>query len=210
MLWCVFGLLAARSAHGRFFRVPGRFAFLPVKTLHRPVLFDGVHAPPRSNAPSLRKSESMGLLQFRPTVTAARTGIVVNDASLAAFLSPETVVEPLNAATEPWIRALVWTDFRLAVTLFVVAPFMLLSWSVLACRPAALGGRERSATAEVALRYMTSYWQASSLLLITVALNIQEDPLGVPTGLIAQAMIIVSLWWWKDLNGEMQSARPST
>ena len=56
---------------------------------------------------------------------------------------------------------------------------------------------------------MTSYWQASSLLLITVALNIQEDPLGVPTGLIAQAMIIVSLWWWKDLNGEMQSARPS-
>ena len=53
---------------------------------------------------------------------------------------------------------------------------------------------------------MTSYWQASSLLLLTVALNIQEANFGVFCGLAAQAMIVVSLWWWSDLNGELDAA----
>ena len=33
--------------------------------------------------------------------------------------SPESVLEPLNAASEPWLRSIVWWDFRLAVALFV-------------------------------------------------------------------------------------------
>ena len=56
---------------------------------------------------------------------------------------------------------------------------------------------------------MTSYWQASSLLLITVAFNVQGMQLGVLTGLVAQAMILVSLWWWADLNDELRLAPPS-
>lgn len=135
--------------------------------------------------------------------------IVCSDASLGALITPEALLEPLNAATEPWVRTVVWTDFRLAVSLFVVAPFALLSWAAYSCRPPALGSSRRPETAEVALRYMTSYWQASSLLLITVAFNIQESPLGVPTGLVAQAMILASLWWWSDLNREIWSAEPS-
>ena len=72
-------------------------------------------------------------------------------------------------------------DFRVAVTLFVVAPLALLGWSVVSCRPPSLGGEKITnppRTSEVALRLMTSYWQASSLLLITVLLNVQESQLG--------------------------------
>jgi hypothetical protein len=118
------------------------------------------------------------------------------------LLSPETTLAPLNAASEPWIRSLVWTDFRVAVALFVVVPFALLAASVVARVPPA-GRDERSPGAETVLRLMTSYWQASSLLLLTVALNIQEANFGVFAGLAAQAMIVVSLWWWSDLNEEL-------
>jgi hypothetical protein len=117
------------------------------------------------------------------------------------LLSPETTLAPLNAASEPWIRSLVWTDFRVAVALFVVVPFALLVASVVARVPRTPD--ERSSSAETVLRLMTSYWQASSLLLLTVALNVQEANFGVFCGLAAQAMIVVSLWWWSDLNEEL-------
>jgi hypothetical protein len=120
------------------------------------------------------------------------------------LLSPETTLAPINAASEPFIRSLVWTDFRVAVALFVVVPFALLAASVAArVPPAANEPDERSSSAETVLRLMTSYWQASSLLLLTVALNIQEANLGVFCGLAAQFMIVVSLWWWSDLNEEL-------
>jgi len=120
------------------------------------------------------------------------------------LLSPETTLAPINAASEPFIRSLVWTDFRVAVALFVVAPFALLAASVVARVPREPDDRSKSS--ETVLRLMTSYWQASSLLLLTVALNIQEANFGVFCGLAAQAMIVVSLWWWSDLNGELDAA----
>ena len=120
------------------------------------------------------------------------------------LLSPETTLAPLNAASEPWVRSLVWTDFRVAVALFVVAPFALLAASVAARVPRTPD--DRSTSAETVLRLMTSYWQASSLLLLTVALNVQEANLGVFCGLAAQAMIVVSLWWWSDLDEELDAA----
>ena len=46
----------------------------------------------------------------------------------------------------------------------------------------------------------------SSLLLLTVALNIQEANFGVFAGLAAQFMIVVSLWWWSDLDEELDDA----
>lgn len=120
------------------------------------------------------------------------------------LLSPETTLAPINAASEPWVRSLVWTDFRVAVALFVVAPFALLAASVVARVPRTPD--DRSTSAETVLRLMTSYWQASSLLLLTVALNIQEANFGVFCGLAAQFMIVVSLWWWSDLNDELDDA----
>ena len=149
------------------------------------------------------------LSQRLPTLSATRSHTVCSAAPLEALLSPETVLEPLNAATEPWVRAVVWADFRIAVLLFVIMPLALLSSAVYSCRPPALGGERRTQIAEVLLRYMTSYWQASSLLLITVAFNIQQSPLGVPAGLFAQGFILISLWWWMDLNKELQTLKSS-
>ena len=136
----------------------------------------------------------------------------------SVFWSPETVLEPLNAASEIWIRSLVWIDFRVAVSFFVVAPLLLLVWSMALRVPPksfandsqfgkANNADPRSQTAETILRLMTSYWQASSLLLLTVMLNIQESNLGVFTGLLAQAMIVVSLYWWEDLNKEVSISK---
>ena len=109
-----------------------------------------------------------------------------------SLLSPETTLAPLS---EPWVQALVWDDFRIAVAFFVVAPLALLAASVAARVPPAAGALdERSDSAETVLRLMTSYWQASSLLLLTVLLDIQEVKFCVVAGLAAQAMIFVSLW----------------
>ncbi|VEU40205.1 unnamed protein product [Pseudo-nitzschia multistriata] len=120
--------------------------------------------------------------------------------------SPETALAPLNGESEQWVRVLVWTDFRVAVAVFVAAPLLLLGLAVAARVPPGAGPDRRSALAEPVLRYMTSYWQASSLLLLTVGLNLQESRLGVPAGLLAQAMILVSLWWWRDLSEELETA----
>lgn len=121
-----------------------------------------------------------------------------------SLLSPETTLAPLS---EPWVQALVWDDFRIAVAFFVVAPLALLAASVAARVPPAAGALdERSDSAETVLRLMTSYWQASSLLLLTVLLDIQEVKFCVVAGLAAQAMIFVSLWWWEDLNEELDDA----
>lgn len=136
----------------------------------------------------------------------------VSVSGLSVFLSPETKLAPLNGASESWIRSLVWIDFRVAVSFFVVIPLLLLIWSVaLRVPPRSLTNDNeidsRSPIAETVLRLMTSYWQASSLLLLTVMLNIQEYNLGVFTGLLAQAMIVISLYWWEDLNEEVSESR---
>ena len=120
--------------------------------------------------PTLELAQSIDVNLLSPTLQLA-SGI--------DLLSPEKTLAPLNAATEPWVRAVVWTDFRVAVALFVAAPFALLTASVVACRPG--GGRSKGD--EASLRYMTSYWQASSLLLITVLFNVEAAPIGAATPL---------------------------
>ena len=153
-----------------------------------------------------------------PETTASTITIAISDngistSALEILWSPETALSPLNAASEQWVRSLVWLDFKVAVSFFVVAPLILLSWAVVARFPQnksdaeIIGERTTSSVsppiAETILRYMTSYWQASSLLLLTLALDIQEHSICVLVGLLAQAMIVVSLWWWKDLNDEL-------
>lgn len=145
-------------------------------------------------------------LDHGTTATIADAAAAARPLSVSAFLRPEATLPPLNASSELWVRRLVWQDFRLAVALFVVVPLGLLAWAVAARVPSSSSeAEERSEEAETVLRCMTSYWQASSLLLLTVALNVQESNLGVFAGLLAQAMIVVSLFWWEDLNRELAS-----
>lgn len=52
--------------------------------------------------------------------------------------------------------------------------------------------------------------QASSLLLITVMLNIGEVPISSFTGFCANLAIAVSLLWWKDLRAEIDAQETKT
>ena len=60
-----------------------------------------------------------------------------------------------------------------------------------------------SLSLSLSLTHTHRYWQASSLLLITVMLNIGEVPISSLTGFAANLSIACSLLWWQDLNDEM-------
>lgn len=91
---------------------------------------------------------------------------------------------------EPWLRPLVWMDYRLAVLFTVIIPMILLIWAFVQ-------------KAEAIQRLLTIYWRVSSLLAITVYLLIGGLPVGFISGLMARVLIPISLWFWVDLNEEI-------
>lgn len=100
--------------------------------------------------------------------------------------------EPLNSDSAFWTRVLVWADFRVAVALFVISPLVLFFWSF-----------ARGGTDDAVKRVLIGYWEASSLLMLTVFLNIAEVPYAAFTGLFVQGMIPIALTWWTDLLSEI-------
>lgn len=92
---------------------------------------------------------------------------------------------------EVWFRPLVWMDCRLAVLFTVVIPLILLIWAF-------------AQKAEAVQRLLTIYWRVSSLLAITVYLLIAALPVGFISGLMARILIPISLWFWVDLNEEIE------
>jgi hypothetical protein len=93
-------------------------------------------------------------------------------------------------------QKLVWTDFRLAVLLTVIVPFLLLIWSFISRN-------------EMIQRLLIIYWRVSSLLAITVYLMIAALPISYITGTLARILIPLSLWFWVDLNTEIDE-QPTT
>lgn len=91
---------------------------------------------------------------------------------------------------EVWFRPLVWMDYRLAVLFTVIVPLILLIWAFVQ-------------KAEAIQRLVMIYWRVSSLLAITVYLLIAALPLGFISGLLARVLIPISLWFWVDLNEEI-------
>ena len=91
------------------------------------------------------------------------------------------------------VRALAWTDYRLALLFAVVVPLGLLVWSL----------RQR---AEAMRRLMAIYWRVSSLLAIAVYLTIAQWSLGIGllAGWFARLLIPITLWFWADLNEEIE------
>ena len=94
------------------------------------------------------------------------------------------------------LRSLVWMDYRLAVLFTVVLPLVLLLWAVLA-------------KAEAIQRLLVIYWRVASLLAITVYLMIGSLPVSFVASILARVLIPVSLWFWVDLNEEIQDQRRS-
>eukprot|EP00592_Proboscia_alata_P001675 CAMPEP_0194375490 /NCGR_PEP_ID=MMETSP0174-20130528/24031_1 /TAXON_ID=216777 /ORGANISM="Proboscia alata, Strain PI-D3" /LENGTH=241 /DNA_ID=CAMNT_0039155741 /DNA_START=22 /DNA_END=744 /DNA_ORIENTATION=+ len=155
---------------------------------------------------------------FSSTITTTST-TTTTTAPWELLISPETTHIPLNPDTPDWVRSLVWTDFRIAVVFFVVCPLVLLGWSAWECycfEAAPPPPKEQQQqqpriripppppACDSVLRVVTGYWQASSLLLITVLWNTASSPIGVVTGAMAQLMIFLSLNWWESLNDELQ------
>lgn len=92
-------------------------------------------------------------------------------------------------------RTLVWLDFRLAVLVAVGLPLVLLVWSAVK-RQGAL------------LRLMGLYWKLASLLLIAILLLTDQRPLGFWLVIAAQLILVVGLWFWVDINEEINDLPP--
>ncbi|AFY47365.1 Protein of unknown function (DUF3177) [Nostoc sp. PCC 7524] len=92
---------------------------------------------------------------------------------------------------EVWFRQLVWIDYRLAVLFLMLIPIILLIWAYV----------QKS---EAIQRLLMIYWRVSSLLAITIYLMIAQYPISFISGLIGLILIPISLWFWVDLNDEIE------
>jgi len=92
-------------------------------------------------------------------------------------------------------RTLVWLDYRLAAVFAVGLPLVLLLWAA-----------QRQERALV--RLLGIYWKVASLLLITVLLLTDNRPLGYLVAVIAQLLVVLSVWFWVDLNEELDDLPP--
>jgi hypothetical protein len=88
------------------------------------------------------------------------------------------------------IDRLIWTDYRLAVLLTVIVPLVLLIWAFVS-------------RIEAIQRLMQIYWKVASLLAITVFLLIAAIPSGFLAGIAARLLLPMAVWWWADLNDEV-------
>ncbi|MEH2420781.1 MAG: DUF3177 family protein [Nostoc sp.] len=90
-----------------------------------------------------------------------------------------------------WFRPFVWIDYRLAVLFLVIIPLILLIWAFVQ-------------KAESIQRLLSIYWRVSSLVAITIYLMIAQYPVSFISGLTARILIPISLWFWVDLNDEIE------
>ncbi|MBV9389731.1 MAG: DUF3177 family protein [Chroococcidiopsidaceae cyanobacterium CP_BM_ER_R8_30] len=97
---------------------------------------------------------------------------------------------------EIWFRPLVWMDYRLAVLFTVVIPLVLLIWAFVQ-------------KAEAIQRLLAIYWRVACLLAITVYLFIGSLSVGFVSGFLARLLIPISVWFWIDLNEEIDDQPPS-
>lgn len=92
-------------------------------------------------------------------------------------------------------RSLVWLDLRVGVLVAVASPLVLVVWAALR--------RERAL-----LRLLGIYWKVASLLLVANLLLSDRRPLGFLVLVIAQLLVVVSVWLWVDLNEELADLPP--
>jgi hypothetical protein len=93
--------------------------------------------------------------------------------------------------TEMWFRPYVWMDYRLAVLFTVIIPLILLIWAFIQ-------------KAEAMQRLLAIYWRVASLLAITIYLMIGGFAVSFISGLLARILIPISLWFWVDINDEIE------
>ena len=87
-------------------------------------------------------------------------------------------------------RALVWLTYRLGATAALGLPLVLLVWATWRREP-------------VVQRLMGLYWKVASLMAISLLLLMDQRPLGYATAAVAPVLMVISLWFWVDINEEL-------
>ncbi len=90
-----------------------------------------------------------------------------------------------------WFRPYVWMDYRLALLFSLIIPLILLIWAFVQ-------------KADSIQRLLMIYWRVASLLAITVYLMIGGLAVSFISGLMARILIPISLWFWVDINDEIE------
>ena len=96
----------------------------------------------------------------------------------------------MSNQAELWFQPLIWMDFRLAVIFTVLMPLILLLWAF-------------AQKTIVIQSLLIIYWRVASLLAIAVYLGIGSSPLTFIASFVAQTLIPLSLWYWADINEEI-------
>ena len=110
-------------------------------------------------------------------------------------MAPYRTSRVLAALPEPLYRSLVWLDVRLAVLFSIGLPLVLLIWAAVR-REGAL------------VRLLGIYWKVASLLLLATLLLTDRRPLGFVVAVLAQLLVVASVWFWVDLNEELADLPP--
>jgi hypothetical protein len=110
-------------------------------------------------------------------------------------MAPYRTRRVLAALPEPLYRSLVWLDVRLAMLFSVGLPLVLLI-----CASVRKEGS--------LVRLLGIYWKVASLLLLATLLLTDRRPLGFVVALLAQLLVVVSVWFWVDLNEELADLPP--
>lgn len=92
------------------------------------------------------------------------------------------------------LRSLVWIDYRLALVFAILLPLGLLIWSLMK-------------RAKPITHLLVIYWRVATLLMISVYLMIAQIPASFVVRLVALILLIMSLWFWVDLNEEIEDRR---
>jgi hypothetical protein len=92
------------------------------------------------------------------------------------------------------LRSLVWLDYRLGVLFAVILPLVLSGWALFR-------------RADAMQRLLLIYWRVASLLAITGYLMIGGYLFSFLAGLMAHILIPIGLWFWIDLNEEIDDQR---
>ena len=92
--------------------------------------------------------------------------------------------------TEPQFQILVWLSYRIAATFAFGLPLFLFIWSKI-CKSSSIN------------RLLSIYWKVSSLYAINILFLSGESKLGQLISLISPMVMVSSIWFWVDLNEEI-------
>ena len=90
---------------------------------------------------------------------------------------------------------LVWLTYRLAASFAIGIPLLLLIWACI---------RKEASM----MRLLVIYWKVASLLFISMLLLTDQKAMGYLTAFIAPILMVISVWFWVDLNEELADLPP--